>query len=854
MQGYTVPRKGGWDCHGLPVEVQVEKALKLKSKKEVLKYGIGKFIEKSRESVFSYIEEWNKLTEKMAYWVDLENPYSTLDNKYIESVWWSLKELHSRGLLYEGHKVVPFCPRCETPLSSHEIALGYKDLVEKTVIVKFKLKDKANRYFLAWTTTPWTLPSNLALAVHPDFKYVVIKEGKNEYILAESFVDKYFDNPEIIETLTGSELEAMKYEPLFDYFKNLKKSFRVLLAKFVTAEEGTGIVHMAPAFGEDDYNLCKEEGVDFVQPITSSGIFTDEVSDFKGLFVKEADPKIIDWLEKKNKLFKVEEYEHTYPFCWRCDSPLIYYAMLSWFIKVSKFRDELLNFNDKINWYPKHIKEGRFGEWLSGAKDWALSRSKFWGTPLPIWRCKCGKERVIGSKEELERLSGKKIEDLHKPLIDEVKIKCECGKVMERVPEVIDCWYDSGSASFAQYHYPFENKEFVEKNLPYDFISEAIDQTRGWFYTLHVLGVLLFNKNAYSTCVCAGHVVDENGEKMSKSKGNVLDPWKVFDSVGVDAVRLQFCVTDPGSQKRFGIDLVNQLVSPFLRILWNCYIYTKQVENVKVKGSLQLEDKWIISKVNSLVSSVTGSLNDNDYHACLSKFINFVNEDLSRWYIKLVRDRKDKAVYETLIYVFDSLLKLLAPFAPYITESIYQDLIGKDKSIHFCSWPEIDKKKIDIKLEKQMDLAKEVVTLALAEREKVQLGVRWPLKKLEVSIEEPVNNLTNLIKQQVNVKTVVLKKGKLKVKLDTQLTKALEQEGFVRELMRKIQSLRKKNGLKMEDKIVLSILSDYDISKFKKQILDKVGAKSLDFKAKYYEINIEEKIKDRLFMISFQKV
>ena len=454
MQGFNVPRKAGWDCHGLPVEVQIEKELGLNSKKDILGYGVGKFNKKAREKVFSYIKDWDKMTEKMGYWIDLENPYVTLDNDYIESVWWSLKELYDKGMLYEGHKVVPFCPRCETPLSSHEVALGYKDVKEDTITVRFKLKNEKNKYFLAWTTTPWTLPSNLALAVDEEVEYVFVKFKGDEYILAKDLVNKYFENPEIVKTIKGKELDGIEYEPMFPYFKDLKKSFKVILADFVSTDEGAGVVHMAPAFGEDDYNICKEKGIDFVQPITKDGRFTSEIKGFEKMFVKDADPHIIEYLDKKGILFKKEKYVHSYPFCWRCNSALIYYAMLSWFISVSSIRDQLIENNEKIKWYPKHIKKGRFGKWLEGAKDWALSRSKFWGTPLPIWRCSCGKEIVIGSVKELREKSVNKLDkiDLHKPVIDKVELKCKCGKNMKRVSDVIDCWYDSGAAIFAQYH------------------------------------------------------------------------------------------------------------------------------------------------------------------------------------------------------------------------------------------------------------------------------------------------------------------------------------------------------------------------------------------------------------------
>src|SRR3989338_2002823 len=618
MQGYTVPRKGGWDCHGLPVEVQIEKALKLNSKKDILSYGIENFNKQCRDSVFSYINDWNKLTEKMAYWVDLEKPYVTLDNNYIESVWWSLKELHNKKLLYEGHKVVPLCPRCETPLSSHEVASSYKDVHDPSIVVKFKVKD--NRYFLVFTTTPWTLFSNLALAVKSDADYVVVKEGNEEYILAENLVDKHFEKPKILEKIKGKDLVNTEYVPLFDNFKNLKPAFKVISADFVSLDDGTGLVHLAPAFGEDDYNVCKSHNLAFVQPVNTDGKFTKEVPEFEGRFVKSCDEEIIELLDAKNLLFKREKILHSYPFCWRCNTPLLYYAMKSWFIAVTKYKDKLLKNNEKINWYPENIKHGRFGDWLNNVKDWALSRSKFWGTPLPIWRCSCGEDTVIGSVEELKEKCIKvpKDLDLHKPFIDNIKIKCpKCKKEATRVSDVIDCWYDSGSAIFAQWHYPFENKSMFEKSFPYDFIAEAIDQTRGWFYTLHVLGTILFDNLSYKNVVCAGHIVDEKGIKMSKSKGNVLNAFDVFDKVGVDAVRMVFCSTEPGDQKIFGVSMINESILPTLNVLWNCSILFGNLTSFK-KTKLELEDEWLLSKTNSLVKEYTEALEVHKYNLCIN--------------------------------------------------------------------------------------------------------------------------------------------------------------------------------------------------------------------------------------------
>ncbi len=862
MQGFTVPRKGGWDCHGLPVEVQVEKSLKLNSKKDILRYGIAKFNKKCHDSVFSYIQDWSKLTEKMAFWIDLEKPYVTLDNNYIESVWWSLKELYNKKMLYEGHKVVPFCPRCETPLSSHEVALGYKDVTEPTITVKFKLKNK-NQYLLAWTTTPWTLPSNLALAINPKIDYAVVKQDNSEYILASDLVKKYFENAKIIKKIKGKELLNLKYEPIFPYFKNLKNSFKIIAGKFVSTEEGTGIVHMAPAFGEDDYEACKLNKIDFVQPIDETGHFTSEVKDFRGMFVKDADPKIIDYLEKKEILFSKESYTHSYPFCWRCETPLIYYAMKSWFIKVSSFRDQLLKNNAKINWIPKHIKEGRFGNWLEGAKDWALSRKKFWGTPLPIWRCnKCKNEIIIGSIKELKEKSGiKKDIDLHKPEIDNVKIKCnKCKAFMTRVQDVIDCWYDSGAATFAQFHYPFENKEIFAKGFPYDFIAEAIDQTRGWFYTLHVLGTLLFSRNAYKNVVCAGLLLDEKGEKMSKSKGNVIDPWYMFNTVGVDATRLQFCITEVGDDKRFSVNLVNQQVMPFLTILWNSYQYSKLLKSTN-KPNLQLEDKWILSRVNTLINDVTQELEKHNYNKCLANFINFVNEDLSRTYIKLIRERADNndtTLCYVFNYIFNRLAKLLAPFAPYISDYLYQNI--EKKSVHLAEWPLADRHMIKKDLEDYMLHAKNVIQKILSERANKQIGVRWPLAEITILTKDDIifksiKNLEILVKKQVNCKKLIVKKQdteqEFEVILNTKLTPALEKEGFTREVIRRIQDLRKKAKLNKQDKIELYLLSKIDLDlELIKKITNAKLVKNLTH-AKYSD---KFKIKDKEFLVWFNKI
>jgi isoleucyl-tRNA synthetase len=950
MNGFSVPRKGGWDCHGLPVEVQVEKKLRLTSKKDVLKYGVDRFTKICKTDVFSHIREWEKFTKKLGFWIDLKRPYVTMENNYIESVWWSIKELYGKNLLYEGLKIVPYCPRCETALSSHEVALGYQDIIEDSLVVKFKLLDE-ERYVLAWTTTPWTLPSNLALAINPNIDYVVVSYQNEEYILAKATVQKYFKEPKIVQEIKGSELIGKSYVPLFKYYVEKyglgKKAWKIYSGDFVATEEGTGVVHIAP-YGEDDFVLLTSEEIALVQPVAEDGHFKPEVSDFAGLFVKDADPKIIEHLQKKGLLFLVEKYPHSYPFCWRCDTPLLYYVKKSWFIRVTACKEQLLANNEKVNWYPAHIKEGRFGDWLSNVKDWALSRSKFWGTPLPIWRCKCGKEVVIGSVKELREKGinvPQKI-DLHKPFIDEIKLRCVCRKAMSRVPDVIDCWYDSGSATFAQFHYPFENVELFKKSFPYDFIAEAIDQTRGWFYTLHVLGTLLFDSPAYKNVVCAGHIVDENGDKMSKSKGNVIDPWEVFDKIGIDALRLQMCSASPGNPKRFGYSLVNESTMPFLTIMWNsCYFvsefYNYQASDGSEKAEydeLHLEDKWLISRVNALVKAVSENLDKNEYQECISQIRYFINEDFSRWYIKLVRERsqeKDKALAYTFRYTLTRLSKIIAPFAPYFAEYIFQYFeLGEEKSVHLSKWPRLEKP--EEQLLESMEQCKGIVQGILSAREKINLGVRWPLQEVVIESEDEklsqaVEMLKELISRHTNIREVYCvkkfeklktvarldynkiksefkdksakiianlvtrghnavaehleKEGRYEVKLEhekivltknhistsnevpehysvhefekgkiylnKQMSEELETEGYVRELARRIQSLRKQAGLQKGDKInAMLIVSEglgKRISPFLENLKQKTGSEIIlinkTAEKESYSHSIEENIK-----------
>ncbi len=782
MQGFSVPRKAGWDCHGLPVEVQIEKKLKLNSKKEIVSYGIDRFVEECRKSVFSNIEDWNKLTERMAYWIDMENPYVTMRNEYIESVWWSLKEIWKKGLLYLDHKVVPYCPRCGTPLSSHEVALGYQEIKEETVIVRFQAKDK-DFYFLAWTTTPWTLLSNLALAVNPKLEYAKIRYKGENYVLAKELAEKRFPDSEVLETFMGSELLGIEYQPLFSHFvgKLDKKAWFVIGGDFVTIEEGTGIVHIAPAFGEDDFNAGKKNNLPLVNPISEDGKFTEQIPELKGMFAKDADSRIVSILEEQDALIAKYPYKHDYPFCWRCSSPLLYYAMKSWFIAMEKLKKNLISNNNRVKWFPEHMKSGRFGDWLENVKDWSLSRNRFWGTPLPIWICECGNKEVIGSRKELTEKSASKIDaniDLHRPYVDKVKLKCRCGKLMSRVDYVIDCWYDSGAATFAQYHYPFENKELFERSFPYDFICEATDQTRGWFYTLLAISTVIFNKPAYKSVVVGGLLLDDKGEKMSSSKDNIIHPWDLFNTVGADAVRLQMFATAPWNAKRFGKETLDETAIPMLRTLWSCYEFTTRYmlldrfepsKHQLGDAKLRIEDEWILSAVDALAENVNRNLENNDYHHLVANMNNFVTEDLSRGYIKLIRDRlwlEDKgskmdeskfAAYVTLSEVFRRLCTILAPAAPFIAEEIYQNLVkGREESVHFLKWPKPEH--INPELGFQMNLAKKIFEAGSNCRQNAGIKLRHPIKSVTVvgdsKVRKTVDTLGEVIKKQLNAKDV----------------------------------------------------------------------------------------------------
>lgn len=784
MKGYNVLRKAGWDTHGLPVELEVEKLLGIDGKQEIEKYGIEPFIQKCKESVWKYKGEWEQMSDRVGFWADMENPYITYDNNYIESVWWALKTIYDKGLIYKGYKIVPYCPRCGTALSSHEVAQGYKDVKETSVIVKFKAIDEENTYYLAWTTTPWTLPSNICLIMNPNENYVKVKVEDTYYIVAEALASTVFENYEVIYTKKGVDFERRKYEPLFDYAdeKTASIGYYLTVADYVTLTDGTGIVHCAPAFGEDDAQVGRRYNLPFVQYVDERGRFTDEVYDMKGIFVKDGDRMVIDKLYEKGLMFKEVEFTHSYPYCWRCDTPLLYYARSSWFIKMSALREKLLKNNSSVNWIPPTIGTGRMGNFLDNVIDWGFSRERYWGTPLPIWVCPdCGEIKVVGSRKELRELAGLSEDvELHRPYIDQVTFKCDkCGGEMKRTPEVLDCWFDSGSMPFAQFHYPFENKEEFEKRFPAQFISEAVDQTRGWFYTLLAVSTLLFDKSPFENCIVLGHVNDKDGIKMSKHKGNVVDPWSVLDVQGADAVRWYFYTASmPWLPSRFSAENVSECQRKFMGTLWNTYaFYVLYAEIDKFDPSkyslkdckFSMMDKWILSGLNSLVKFVNENLENYKITECARKIQDFVDE-LSNWYVRRSRDRywgkdmsEDKiSAYMTLYTVLVTLSKLLAPFTPFMAESIYQNLVAnffKDEpmSVHLCKYPEADLSMIDEKLEEDMEYILEVVNLARASRNSANIKNRQPLKTMFIKTDDAKDDkeVLSIIAEEINVKEVV---------------------------------------------------------------------------------------------------
>ena len=784
MKGYNVPRKAGWDTHGLPVELEVEKLLGLDGKPQIEVYGVEPFIKACKESVWKYKREWEEMSDRVGFWADMEHPYVTYENNYIESVWWSLKTIFDKGLLYKGHKTVPYCSRCGTALSSHEVAQGYKDVVDTSATVKFRVKGLENTFLLAWTTTPWTLPSNVALVVNAEEDYVYARHDGETYILAKELVEKNLcEHAAIVKTVKGADLVGMEYERLYPFAGEVKeKGWYVVPGDFVTLTDGTGIVHCAPAFGEDDARMGRQHQLPFVQLVNAEGKMTEQTGDWAGLFVKDADKLILEDLEKTGKLLKAEPYEHSYPFCWRCDTPLIYYARASWFIEMTKVRDDLVANNRSINWLPDNIKEGRMGNFVENVVDWAVSRERYWGTPLPLWHCEdCGHVHAVGSIAELKE-RGNDVPDgieLHKPYIDAVTLTCEkCGKVMYRVPEVIDCWYDAGSMPFAQFHYPFENKELFEKTFPAAFISEAIDQTRGWFYTLLAISTLLFGRAPYQNCLVLGLVQDKNGLKMSKHIGNGITPDEALGTVGADAVRWYFYATGaPWLPTRFSLDLVGEMQRKFMGTLWNTYAFYilyadidgfDPAQHPLAEQKLTVMDRWALSRLNTLVAEVDADLAAYRVTEAARAMQSFVDE-LSNWYVRRGRERywgkgmtEDKAAaFATLYTVLETLARLSAPFTPFMADAMYRNMVctvnaDAPESVHLCDFPVSDAAMIDPALEKQMALVLDVVNLSRAARAKSQLKTRQPLAVLYVRGEGMLEEeYAALVADELNVKRVV---------------------------------------------------------------------------------------------------
>lgn len=792
MKGYQVPRKAGWDTHGLPVELEVEKMLGLDGKEQIEEYGLEPFIKKCKESVWKYKGMWEDFSGTVGFWADMEHPYVTYDNNFIESEWWALKQIYDKGLLYKGFKIVPYCPRCGTPLSSHEVAQGYKTVKERSAVVRFKIKGE-DAYFLAWTTTPWTLSSNVALCVNPDETYCRVKAADGyTYIMAEALLDRVLgklseegkDAYEVLETYKGTDLEYKEYEPLYECTgvcaeKQHKKGFYVTCDNYVTMTDGTGIVHIAPAFGEDDSKVGKKYDLPFVQFVDGKGDLTAETP-YAGMFVKDADPVVLKDLDAQGKLFEAPKFEHEYPHCWRCGSPLIYYARDTWFIKMTDVKDRLIANNDTINWIPESIGKGRFGDWLKNVQDWGISRNRYWGTPLNIWECECGHRHSIGSIEELKSMSDNCPDDieLHRPYIDAVTVKCpECGKQMKRVPEVIDCWFDSGSMPFAQHHYPFENKELFEAQFPADFISEAVDQTRGWFYSLLAISTLIFDKAPYKNVIVLGLVQDENGQKMSKSKGNAVDPFEALQQYGADAIRWYFYTNSaPWLPNKFHGKVVTEGQRKFMGTLWNTYAFyvlyaeIDKFDPTKDKieyDKLSVMDKWLLSKMNSMVKAADDNLNNYRIPEAAKAMQDFV-DDLSNWYVRRGRERywavgmsQDKVnAYMTLWTALCTLCKCAAPMVPFITEEIYQNIVrsvdaAAPESIHLCDYPAVDESMVDLKLESDMDEVLDIVVLGRSARNGANLKNRQPLNVMYVKADHALDSYyVDIIRDELNLKKV----------------------------------------------------------------------------------------------------
>jgi isoleucyl-tRNA synthetase len=790
MRGFHVSRRGGWDTHGLPVEIEVEKKLGFTNKQQIEAYGIDKFNELCRQSAFDNIREWERLTDRIGYWVDLKSAYITYTNTYIESVWWILKSLWDKDLLYQGYKVVPYCPRCGTPLSDHEVALGYEQATDPSVFVRLPLVDNPDTSLLIWTTTPWTLPANVAVAAHADVGYVKVQhslaDGTVEYlILAEALMEKVFgeDEVKVVDKFKGKHLKGKRYKPLYTFMPTDKPAHRVILADFVTTEDGTGLVHMAPAFGADDMQMATENDLPIIMTVAPDGTFIPEVKQWSGLFVKDADPAITEDLKTRGLLYKATTYTHTYPFCWRCDTPLLYYARKTWYIRTSQFKDRLVALNNEVNWVPGHFKSGRFGNWLENNVDWALGRERYWGTPLPVWECQaCHHQLGVGSVAELSQLAGRDLSDLdlHRPFVDAVRFPCpECGGTMQRVVELIDVWFDSGSMPVAQWHFPFENKTTFENQFPADFICEAVDQTRGWFYSLHAISTMLFDSVCFKNVICLGLILDADGQKMSKTRGNTVMPWEVLDAHGADAFRWYlYTATPPGQERRFSTDLVGEVVRNFMLMLWNTYSFFvtyARLDEWKPDPSSQPAysdlDKWMLSSTNALIRDVTQALETYDVTGATRPIEHFVN-DLSNWYLRRSRRRfwksgsdADKlAAYATLYQALLTVAKLLAPTMPFMAEELYQNLVcsidgSAPLSVHLADWPGYDASRIDEQLNKDMALVMQLASLGHAARNKANRKVRQPLALANFAVgsaEEQlaVDRYQDLLKDELNVKSI----------------------------------------------------------------------------------------------------
>jgi isoleucyl-tRNA synthetase len=786
MKGFYVARKAGWDTHGLPVEIEVEKKLGINSKKEIEKIGVEKFNNLCRESVIKYEDDWKRMTERIAFWIDLDNAYYTFKNEYIESVWWILKTIWDKNLLYEGHKIVPYCPRCGTALSSHEVAQGYKEVEDQTLIVKFPLEKQKDVFLLVWTTTPWTLISNVACAVNKNSDYIEVESGSEKYILIENLAENVFKDKEfkILKKFKGTELLGERYIPVYDYSEGDKNSFKIIHGDFVSTEEGTGIVHIAPAFGEDDMIVGRENGLPVIQMVDEEGNFKENVKNYSKMPISQANTLIISELKERKLVFKIQKIAHPYPFCWRCDSRLIYYAKKSWYIKTSSIKEDIIKSNDAVNWYPEHIKKGRYGKWLENNVDWAITRERYWGTPLPIWEDKNGHKVCIGSINELKE-KGKNVPDgldLHKPYVDDIKLTCKiCGEEMKRTPEVIDVWLDSGSMPYAQYHYPFENKELFKENFPADFICEAIDQTRGWFYTLMTISTLLFNKSCFKNVLCLGLINDEKGQKMSKSKGNIIKPWDILDKQGADALRwYMFTSVSPWLPKNFSIKGVDEVIRKFLLTLWNTYSFFIIYANIDDFNPLKHElavkeryeiDRWIISELNITVKQVNELMdifNVTDSGRLIGDFV----DNLSNWYVRRSRRRfwkgeedKDKiSAYKTLYECLLTLSKLCAPYIPFLSEEIYKNLTGSLgnglESVHLEKYPESEAENIDSVLSFKMEIARKAVGLGRSIRSKVNIKIRQPLQNAFVYTGknkekiDAIRHFEDIIAEELNVKKI----------------------------------------------------------------------------------------------------